>query len=913
MRPALRLAINSLWARKSHAALLIAAVAMSCALVVTVAVLIRSVNASVRLRMEGTVGLADLRLEAATSNGLIDAARLAEAASWPETLRASAALERSIVLRTTLPELGTDDGSNFRRRDRLIMTNPTAHGLTPEAASKMQLLAGRAPVAADEIVLDSLLAERLSIRGEQLRTSTANRGIARLGHPRAGDVRPELPEATDDANLADRLNAAQRVVLGDSVTLTRLFKPSVQLRVVGIAPQPPLGGRPQAFLLLSALATITDAPDKLSRVEIQLRPGLDPEAVAAARRETLPDSLLLQTTSRVTSGLDQNLRSSELGLVLAIVLSTLAASFIILTGLTTDVARRQRELAVLRCVGASRAQLAKAQLWTGAIVGAIGATIGLGLGLGIAGLVAWIRADALAAGMHVPPLGITLGFIGAFFSGLLGAAWPAWRTSRVSPLQGLTLRAMPAGRRAGNGLGLIGLAMIVFGFLVVSVPQDGQFIFWAYATTGLPLVFIGYFLLGTPFVLMVSRGLSPALSRVMRVPPGILARSIASTPYRNGLTAGALMTGVSIMTVIWTNGGAVMRDWLDKLQFPDAFVSGAALPEVAEERLRQLPAVSDTCAVGLHFVETDAFGVRALQSYKTSFIAFDPDPFFRMANLTWVEGSLETALPRLKRGGAVIVAREFLIAQGLGVGDTFDCTDQGNRFTFEIVGVVTSPGLEVVSKFFNISEDYTNQALHAVFGTRDDMKRLFNNESIQIIQIGLRPEWDDEAAMEMIREALADIPIMDAGSGRRIREEIRVYVLSGITIMTAVALFAMVICSLGVANLVIASIETRRFEFGILRAVGAQRTLLVRLVLAEVLIVSITGAIIGTILGIQAAWSEQKLMRLLLGLGVEFHPPFVPIACAWVMLIVTCLAASGPAVWRLGKREPRELLAAARA
>ncbi|MCW5767595.1 MAG: FtsX-like permease family protein [Phycisphaeraceae bacterium] len=913
MRPALRLAINNLWGRKAHAGLLIAAVSLSCALVVTVASLIRSVNESVRLRMSQTMGSSDLRLESSTSNGLIDATRLDEASSWSETRRASPALERTLVLRAVLQELVPDNSGTHRTRDRLILVTASATGLTPERAAAMKLLAGRMPQADDEVVLDALLAERFSIRGESLRTSTANRGVARLGPPKPGDTRPLLPEFTPDADLAARLNAGQRVLLGDTVLVTRLLKPSVPLKVVGIAPQPPLGGRPQAYLSMRALASLTDVQGKLSRVDIELRPGIDPEVAAEARRASLPDSLILQTTAKVTSGLDKNLRSSELGLVLAIVLSTLAASFIILTGLTTDVARRQRELAILRCVGASRGQLARAQIWTGAIVGAIGASIGLGLGLLIASIVARIRADALGAGLHVPPLGITLGVAGAFSSGLLGAAWPAWRTSRVTPLEGMTLRARPVGVGAGRGVALIALVMIVFGFLVVSVPRDGQVIFWAYATSGLPLVFIGYFLLGTPVVLMVSRTLSGMLSRAIGLPRGLLVRSIAATPFRNGFTAGALMTGVSIMTVIWTNGGAVMRDWLDKLEFPDAFVSGVALPEEAEERLRQLPCVAETCAIGLQFVDTDAFGVRALQSYKTSFIAFEPEPFFRMARLTWVEGALETALPKLERGGAVIVAREFMIAQGMGVGDTFTCSVGEETHTFEIVGVVTSPGLEVVSKFFNISEDYTNQALHAVFGTRADMKRLFNNDSVQLIQIDLRPEWDDEAAMDMIRESFADIPILDAGSGRRIREEIRTYVLSGITIMTAVALFAMAICSLGVANLVIASIEIRTFEFGILRAVGAHRGLLVRLVLAEVFIIAISGAIIGTALGIQAAWSEQKLMRLLLGLGVEFRPSIPAIAGAWAMLIATCVCASGPAVRRLGKREPRELLAAARA
>lgn len=912
MRPALRLATSSLSARRSNAALLIAAVALSCALVVTVAILIRSVNASVRQRLEGSVGVADLRLESATSGGLIDASLLDEVRAWPEVAEAIPVLERSITLRATLPQLAPRPGGTFIRTDRPIRVVPNATGLPPGTPIPAPLLAGRAPASPDEIAIDALLAERFSIRGEELRESVANRGLARLATPREGETRPALPDSTADADLAARLNAGQRVLLGDTVHLARLLQRDVPLKVVGIAAQPPLGGRPQAFLTQEALARLTGSNGKLSRIDIVLRAGHDPDAITDSRRETLPDTLLLQTTAKVTSGLDKNMRSSELGLILAIVLSTLSASFIILTGLTTDVARRQRELAVLRCVGASRSQLALAQLWTGAILGVLGAVIGVALGFGISGLIVWIRSDALAAGLHVPATGVSLGIAGALLAGLLGAAWPAWRVSRMSPLEGLTLRAAPPSRTAGRGLSLASLAMIVFGFLTVTLPRDGQVIFWSYATAGLPLLFIGYFLLGTPVVRMLSGVLSPALSRLLRLPPNLLARSVASTPYRHGLTAGALMTGVSIMTVIWTNGGAVMRDWLDKLEFPDAFVSGIALPPEAEARIAALPAVTNTCAIGIHFIETDAFGVRMLQSYKTSFIAFEPEPFFEMANLTWIEGSLETALPRLRQGGAVIVAREFLVAQGLGVGDAFTCRDQDQTFTFEIVGVVTSPGLEVVSKFFNISEDYTNQALHAVFGTRDDMKRLFNNESVQLIQIDLHPDWDDDVAMDQVRDALADIPILDAGSGRRIREEIRTYVRSGIAVMTAVALFAMITCSFGVANLVVASIEVRRFEFGILRAVGAHRRLLVRLVLAEVLLVALAAALLGTVLGVQAAWSEQKLMRLLLGLAVEFRPPILPIAGAWAMLIATSLLASSIPILRLGRREPRELLAAAR-
>jgi len=83
------------------------------------------------------------------------------------------------------------------------------------------------------------------------------------------------------------------------------------------------------------------------------------------------------------------------------------------------------------------------------------------------------------------------------------------------------------------------------------------------------------------------------------------------------------------------------------------------------------------------------------------------------------------------------VAREFKTAQHLGAGDTFVVKSEGKEYPFEIVGVVTSPGLEVVSKFFSVGEDFTEQAIHAVFGSRKDLKEKLGTDAISMIQIGL--------------------------------------------------------------------------------------------------------------------------------------------------------------------------------
>jgi len=85
-------------------------------------------------------------------------------------------------------------------------------------------------------------------------------------------------------------------------------------------------------------------------------------------------------------------------------------------------------------------------------------------------------------------------------------------------------------------------------------------------------------------------------------------------------------------------------------------------------------------------------------------------------------------------------------------------------------------------------------------------------------------------------------------------------------VSTLVALFAMIISSFGVANIVIAGIQARQFEFGVLRAVGAPRSLLTRLVLSEAVLIALSAGVLGTLMGLQGVLSGQRLDKLLFGL-----------------------------------------------
>jgi len=896
-------------ARPWRSALLVAAVALSAALIAAVACAIASANQALEVQMGQQVGFADVRLTASETGVNFPIGYADRAAAWPEVLESQTELQATISLSIDKTGLQINE-IGAARAQRSLRASALIHGYKEGAShTGLRLLQGRMPTAPGEITIDALTAERLS-------WGAAGKGLLSLGSKaltgKAAHLDRAIPAVPEQASHDDaqEINAAIGVRPGDEVTAFRLFGPRKQFTVVGVTMPPPLGGRPQAWVSLEDLWTIAGQPGRVSVVEMKLAEGVDPDAFVEKYQQELDERFLLQTTARVRSGAEQNVASSQLGFVLVSVLCFMSAAFIIMTGLNTGLAEQRRSLAVLRCVGAMPMQLGWTQLFVGLFVGGLGAVLGIPLGVAIAWILVQVFHDHLPTGLAIPPTTLALSGLGAVAAGVIGAIWPAWQSTRLSPLAAMSARADPVKSSQIRWTLFAGLFCLAVMTAIVGIPTDGQTIFWGYATVGLPLMYLGYFLLGVPLVVLTARVGAPALSRLFGLPRELLGRNVRSTPYRYGFTAGAMMGGLALLVAIWTNSGGFLHDWVQRIRFPDAFVSGIALSPESQSRLDALPFVEATCAITLLPVETDAFGVRALQSYKTTFVAFEPAEFFAMTELEWLEGDPETGKQKLIEGGSVIIAREFQIAQGLGVGDIFTCSHNGESFSFDIVGVVTSPGLELVSKFFNVGKEYVDQSLHAVFGSRKDLREKFQAEAIALIQIELSDEISDEEALDTIRDAMFGAGVLDAGSGRQIRAQLESIVRTFLTVFSVIAALSMFIACFGVANVVAAGIQARQFEFGVLRSMGAQRWLLTRLVIAESILIAVAASVLGTAMGLQGAWAGRRLDAMLLGLEMEVRPEYAVIASGIGVVMLFSVGAAVPAIVRLGQRSPRELLSA---
>ncbi|MDR2346034.1 MAG: ABC transporter permease [Planctomycetaceae bacterium] len=103
----------------------------------------------------------------------------------------------------------------------------------------------------------------------------------------------------------------------------------------------------------------------------------------------------------------------------------------------------------------------------------------------------------------------------------------------------------------------------------------------------------------------------------------------------------------------------------------------------------------------------------------------------------------------------------------------------------------------------------------------------------------------------------------------------------------------------------------RRFELGVLRSLGVTRLGLVRLIMAEAILISIAAIVISLGCGIIAAWCFIGLMRYTSFFGGFVSPLTIPIY--WlsigfgVTLVLCFLSAIGPAI-AAGRTETTKLL-----
>jgi putative ABC transport system permease protein len=133
-----------------------------------------------------------------------------------------------------------------------------------------------------------------------------------------------------------------------------------------------------------------------------------------------------------------------------------------------------------------------------------------------------------------------------------------------------------------------------------------------------------------------------------------------------------------------------------------------------------------------------------------------------------------------------------------------------------------------------------------------------------------------------------------------------IFVRMGKAMAWITSLIAVVIGCVGVLNTMMMSVFERTHEIGVLRAVGWRKSRIVRMIMLEALIVSVMGAIIGTL----AAILLSRLLALIPTFRAVLDGDIAPVTIAQGILVACLVAAVGsiyPA-YRATKQTPTEAL-----
>ena len=192
------------------------------------------------------------------------------------------------------------------------------------------------------------------------------------------------------------------------------------------------------------------------------------------------------------------------------------------------------------------------------------------------------------------------------------------------------------------------------------------------------------------------------------------------------------------------------------------------------------------------------------------------------------------------------------------VGDTFYVSVVPNGkvdpelHAFTVVGVLERTGAQ---------DDGT------VFLPLRAAQTMFGREG-ELTIIGIKLKEFNGIRMREFEGRWLKIPEVQVVSLEQVKGALVSLVGTAQTMVAAVAVIAILVAIIGVVNSVLTSVHERTGEIGVLKAVGAGRAQIFRLVWLETLLTSLAGAVPGSLLAAGGARLTDAALRHLLNIGV---------------------------------------------
>ncbi len=206
-----------------------------------------------------------------------------------------------------------------------------------------------------------------------------------------------------------------------------------------------------AFISMGQAQRFFGLGDSVTGVHMRVADIFLAEKVARSIRKFLPYPYWVRSWQQMNRNLFSALKTEKTTMTILLLLVIIVAAFNIVGSLVMVVMEKSREIAILKSMGATRGTILRIFFVQGATMGFSGAVLGVFLGLYVGWNLQYVEdflekffgLDILPASVyhidrlpvHMTMSDVTVTAILAFIISLLATVYPAWRASRVDPVE----------------------------------------------------------------------------------------------------------------------------------------------------------------------------------------------------------------------------------------------------------------------------------------------------------------------------------------------------------------------------------------------------------------------------------------------------------------------------------------------
>ncbi len=690
---------------------------------------------------------------------------------------------------------------------------------------------GRAPEAADEIVVDEVTFPKLEIPVDQTVTMVVPSGRIK-------------------------------------VTLVGVFRYG---ETGGLA-----GATITAFTPQRAQELFTE-PGQWQSVEVAAADGFSDQQVADAIAADLGQGWTVKTrdqqVAEASAALQQGLGFITYALLGFSGISLFVAAFLIYNTFAMLVAQRSKEMALLRAVGASRRQVLTSVLLEAFMLALVAAAIGVGLGYLLARLLTAGLQQlglSLTAGVALTPQAVITAVVLAIVVTVLSALLPAVKAAHTPPVAALREATTPV-ESTSKVRSIIGgvLALAALAGLATSLGDDPSVSLVALSA----LVLLIATVLLAPLLAKGAAHMANGLMRAGGVSGQLAGRNAERGPRRVAATASALLIGLALVTtvaVVVASARESINQLIDRAFGADYVVAtqtGNPFSAGIATKLRDV--------TGVEYVLSQSQGPARVDGADQLITAMGGGPISAVFDLDVTSGEVG----ELTQGTAV-ADEDWAAEAGVELGDRVTALfPSGQSRAFTITGIFVPPEAALLSGLVIPKEDY-----RAVGGAAQDT----------LLYVALGPDVDPATVLPQVEEVTGENPLLQVLDQTEIKEQNSQQINNLLYLIYGMLGLSIIIAALGVVNTMALSVLERTREIGLLRAVGASRRQVRRMIRWEAVLVAFTGALIGVVIGLVAGIA---LRQALSGDGIDVL--VIPTATVLVILglaiVLGILAAALPA------------------